>query len=165
MIITKSFVVTACLDTIDKQVRSKWEPLLVYTSLVLIWWPRDNFKIFCKKYLVCQSAFLEVLLRYSSRLIEFDADLISVTILLLSILPDWFNLSLDSLAIASCSLSWKSIEDLYLVTISGPCILGVVGLWLFQNISKSSSYETCKGSYLLRLLQHGLFYLNIRLNK
>lgn len=129
-----------------------------------IWWPRDNFKIFCKKYLVCQSAFLEVLLMILFRLIEFWC-WFDLTILLLSNLPDWFILSLDSLDTASCSLSWKSIEDLYFVTISGPCLLGVVGLWLFQNISKSSSYETCKGSYLLRLLQHGLFYLNIRLHK
>lgn len=130
-----------------------------------IWWPRDNFKIFCKKYLVCQSRFFGSIVDDTLPPYRILMLIWSLTILLLSNLPDWFILSLDSLDIASCSLSWKSIEDLYFVTISGPCLLGVVGLWLFQNISKSSSYETCKGSYLLRLLQHGLFYLNIRLHK
>ena len=59
----------------DCPLTSKWGPNEnLFTILHLtrsIWWPRDNFKIFCKKYLVCQSAFLEVLLMIFFRLIEF----------------------------------------------------------------------------------------------
>ena len=60
--------------------------------------------------------------------------------------PERSRVSMDRLALSSCSGEWKKIAERYWHPMSHPWRLRVVGLWLLQNTSRSWSYETFAGS-------------------
>ena len=53
---------------------------------------------------------------------------------------------MTSFAACSCSVLWQKIAERYWMPISGPCLLGVVGLWFSKNTFTKSEYEISVGS-------------------